>query len=105
MLSKYDGTIEVEAGVELNELEKELVKALVEYPAAIADAATNYAPSVIANYTYELVKQYNSYYQSVYILNEENEATKKMRLALSKTIGQVIKSSMSLLGINVPNRM
>lgn len=105
LLSKFDGTIEITPEVELNELEKELVKTLAEYPAVIADAAANYAPSVVANYIYELVKQYNSYYQSVYILNETDEAVKKMRLALSQNIGKVIKSSMSLLGIQVPNRM
>lgn len=105
LLSKYDGVIEIETGVVLNDLEKELVKTLTEYPAVIQEAADNYAPSVVANYIYELVKQYNSYYQSVYILSEEVESIKKMRLALSRSIGKVIKSAMSILGIDVPSKM
>ncbi len=105
LLSKYEGEITLSTDVELNDLEKELVKTLTEFPAAIQDAATNYAPSVIANYIYELVKQYNTYYQSVYILSEEVESIKQMRLALSKAIGEVIKSAMKVLGINVPNKM
>ncbi len=105
LLSKYDGAIEIEETADLNELEKELIKTMVDYPSVIADAANDYAPSVVANYIYELVKQYNSYYQSVYILNEPDESKKKMRLALSSNIGKIIKSSMALLGIDVPNRM
>ncbi|MNY18661.1 Arginine--tRNA ligase [compost metagenome] len=85
--------------------EKEIVKQLVLYPSVIAEAAKAYAPSVIANYTYELVKLFNQFYQSVMILSETDEKQKALRLALSQNVAKVIKSSMNLLGIMVPNRM
>lgn len=89
----------------IEETEKELIKQLTEYPATIAEAARSYSPALLANYTFELVKLYNQFYQSVYILNEPDEAKKQMRLVLSSNVAKVIKSAMKLLGIDVPNRM
>lgn len=85
--------------------EIEIVKLLSLFPETITEAAKTLSPAVIANYCYELVKAYNHFYQSVYILNETNEDLKYMRLVLSKEVGLVIKNAMQLLGINVPNRM
>ncbi len=85
--------------------EEELIQLLTEYPSVIDQAARELAPSLIANYSYELVKSFNSFYQNVPILIETNEEVKMMRLILIENIGKVIKSSMALLGIAVPNKM
>ena len=71
----------------------------------IAEAGKSQSPAVIANYTYELVKLYNHFYQSIYILNEENSDLRMMRLVLSRNVAKVISSAMLLLGIKVPERM
>lgn len=91
--------------VQLHEREKELLKQLQLFPETIQQAASNYSPAVIANYTYDLVKEFNSFYQNVSILGEENEELKKFRVQLSNKVSEVIKSAFSLLGINVPDRM
>ena len=75
------------------------------YPDVIQSAATNYSPALIANYTYELVKEFNSFYQNVSILGETDEAKKIFRVQLSRTVGNTIKSAFQLLGIQVPERM
>ncbi|MES2799908.1 MAG: arginine--tRNA ligase [Bacteroidota bacterium] len=93
------------AAVNLVAEEKELIKVLMEYPAIVNQAALEYSPALIANYTYELVKQFNHFYQSIYILNESNEELKLFRLALSKNVAKVIASAMRLLGIEVPEKM
>ena len=85
--------------------EKEIIKLLNEYPLIIAEAGKSYSPAVIANYTYELVKSFNHFYQAVPILIEEDEQVKNMRLVLCQNVANVIASSMHLLGINVPDRM
>jgi len=83
-----------------------LIKELSEFPKVLLSAAQNYSPAEIANYTYELVKSYNQFYQSVpSIVNETDAAQKALRVNISYTVGQVIKTSMNLLGIEVPNRM
>lgn len=92
-------------GLSINDPEKEIIKQLAEYPSIVKEAGQNYSPAIIANYTYELVKSYNSFYQSYSVLNEEDTALKNARIVISKNVGKVIKSSMHLLGINVPNRM
>ncbi len=89
----------------LNDKEKELIKQLQLYPETIQLAAENHSPALIANYTYELVKVFNSFYQNVTILGTEDETEKKFRVQLSKAVGDVIKSSFELLGIQVPERM
>lgn len=90
---------------ELHEKEKELLKRIAQFPETIQDAARNHSPALVANYTYELVKEYNSFYQSVSILGEENTGKKKFRVQLSKKVADTIKSAFGLLGIEVPERM
>ena len=89
----------------IEEVEKEIIKLLVEYPSVIEEAAKEQSPAVIANYTYELVKTYNHFYQTIPILIEENEITKHMRLVMSLNVAKVINSAMRLLGVRVPERM
>jgi len=91
--------------IELHEKEKELIKQLELFPEIIQQAAANYSPAVIANYTYDLVKEFNSFYQNVSILGEEDEQKKILRIQLSHKVSEVIKSAFSLLGIEVPERM
>ena len=90
---------------ELLSEEVELVKMLCDYPATVQSAGEAFAPSMIAAYTYELCKTFNGYYHDHSILREENEAVKKMRLALAQQVARVINRSMRLLGIDVPERM
>lgn len=85
--------------------EKELIKILQQYPETIQLAAENHSPALVANYTYELVKEFNSFYQNVPILATDNEIQKYFRVNLSKAVAEVIKSAFALLGIQVPERM
>ena len=85
--------------------EVELIKALAEYPAVVRTAGEQFAPSVIAAYAYDLAKQFNGYYHDHSILKEENTAVRSLRLKLAGEVARVIRSAMSLLGINVPERM
>ena len=85
--------------------EIELIKMLNDYPTTVQSAGEAFAPSMIAAYTYELCKAFNGYYHDHSILREENEAVKKMRLALAQQVARVINRSMRLLGIDVPERM
>ncbi|CAA0190897.1 arginine--tRNA ligase [Tenacibaculum maritimum] len=94
-----------ECTVALHEKEKELIKQLTLYPETIQLAAANYSPALIANYTYELVKEFNSFYQNVSILGEEDQNKKIFRVQLAKKVADTIKSAFSLLGIQVPERM
>ncbi|SHN04807.1 arginine--tRNA ligase [Polaribacter sp. KT 15] len=91
--------------VDLHEKEKELLKQLELYPETIQQAAANYSPAIIANYTYDLVKEFNSFYQNVHILGEQDLDKKTFRVQLSKKVADTIKSAFSLLGIQVPERM
>ncbi len=93
------------ATLTLHEKEKELIKQMELYPEIIQNAAQNHSPALIANYTYDLVKEYNSFYQTVSILGEENETKKIFRVQLSKKVSEIVASSFGLLGISVPNRM
>lgn len=88
-----------------NEEEVVLMKALVQYPSVVEQAAKQLSPAVLANYTYDLVKKYNGFYQNNSILNAESDERIAFRLLLSKKVGEVIASSMNCLGIQVPNRM
>lgn len=90
---------------ELHEKEKELVKQIELFPEVIQNAAQNHSPALIANYTYDLVKEYNSFYQSVHILGETDLTKKIFRVQLSQKVAEVIKSAFALLGIEVPERM
>ena len=89
----------------LHPKEKELLKQIELYPEVIQNAASNHSPALVANYVYELVKEYNSFYQSVSILGEENRTKKVFRVQLSQKVADTIKSAFKLLGIEVPERM
>ena len=91
--------------VELHEKEKELVKQLELFPEVIQNAAQNHSPALIANYTYDLVREYNSFYQAVSILGEVDLQKKIFRVQLSKKVADTIALAFHLLGINVPERM
>jgi arginyl-tRNA synthetase len=85
--------------------EVELIKLLTEYPAVVRTAGEQFAPSVVATYAYNLAKQFNGYYHDHSILKEENVAARSLRLRLASEVARTIRSAMSLLGINVPERM
>ncbi len=100
--------VERAALVEVSELhlkEKELIKQIQLFPETIQLAAENYSPALIANYTYDLVKEFNSFYQQVSILGEEDVKKKDFRVQLSQKVGNTIQSAFKLLGIDVPERM
>ncbi len=89
----------------LHEKEKELLKQLELFPEVIQNAAQNHSPAIIANYTYDLVREYNSFYQTVSILGEEDLSKKIFRVQLSKKVAETIALAFQLLGIEVPERM
>lgn len=93
------------SGLELSVKEEGLIQILADYAAIVKQAGEEYNPALIANYVYDLVKEYNQFYHDYSILKEENEALKVFRLVLSSNVGKVVKSAMSLLGIEVPDRM
>ncbi len=82
-----------------------LIQRLADFPSVVSEAGASYSPALIANYVYELVKEYNQFYHDCSILREENPQVRSMRLALSDATARIIKRGMSLLGINVPERM
>ena len=90
---------------ELHEKEKELIKQMILFPEIIQSAAQQHSPALVANFTYDLVKEYNSFYQNLIILGEENLDKKVFRVQLSQKVAAIIKSSFKLLGIDVPERM
>lgn len=90
---------------DLDTKEKEIVKLLQQFPDIVQQAAAVYSPALIANYVYDLVKEYNSFYQAVPIIAEENTDKRVFRIRLSKKTGEVIASAFGLLGIEVPPRM
>ena len=89
----------------LNEKETELIQKMNEFGAAVEQAGKDYSPSGIANYCYELTKDFNQFYHDYSILNAENEVEKVTRLVLAQNVAKVIKNGMALLGIEVPERM
>lgn len=95
----------LDVNLEVSEVEANLIQALANFPVVIRQAGAEYSPALIANYVYDLVKSYNSFYHDFSILKEENESVRAFRLVLSQTIAKVIKLGMSLLGIDVPERM
>jgi arginyl-tRNA synthetase len=104
-LNGLENPVHLEAIHSLDPKEKELIKQLQIFPETIQLAAQNYSPALIANYTYDLVKEFNSFYQQVSILGETDEEKKKLRVQLSKKVGEIIESAFGLLGIAVPERM
>ncbi len=91
--------------VEINAKEQEIIKLVNDFPNVIKEAGESYSPAIIANYTYDLVKEFNNFYQTVTILKEEDQQKLAFRLSLSENIGKIIKSAMLLLGVNVPDKM
>ena len=85
--------------------EKELITIMLDYPEVIQEAAKSYNPSIVCNYAFDLVKTFNSFYQSTSILGEEDQAVKNTRLLITKEVAKTVKSAMDLLGIDVPNQM
>jgi arginyl-tRNA synthetase len=95
----------VSSEIDLHEKERSLIKQIQQFPEVIQNAAKNHSPALIANYTYDLVKEYNSLYQTLPILGSDVENEKVIRTQLSKKVSEVIKTAFKLLGINVPERM
>ncbi len=93
------------SNLKLHEKEREIMQFLEIFPEAVLNAALGLSPAIIANYTYDLVKAYNSFYQSVPILGSENMPEKILRIQISEQTGKVLKTALSLLGIEVPERM
>ena len=106
ILKKYNKealfTIE---NLELLDKEKQIIKILNDFPVTIKEAANSYSPALIANYIYDLVKEFNGFYQNVPILMGEDQNQMAFRIALCELVGRVSKTGMKLLGVNVPDRM
>jgi len=103
--SDKDSLESFESLSELDIREREVIKQLEIYPDVIVLAANQYNPALIANYTYDLVKSYNTFYQNVSVLGSTNATQKAFRIALSEKVSEVIANASSLLGIDVPDRM
>lgn len=105
ILRKAPLTETTEVAISLEEREKDIIKHLLDYPAVIQQAAEQHSPALIANYSYDLVKLFNSFYQNISILGEENVALRDFRIDLAKEVSRILQQSMSLLGIELPSRM
>lgn len=99
----YDAN--VDSAYQLHEKERELIKQMQQFPEVIQNAAANYSPALVANYVFDLVKEFNSFYQNVSILGAEQTDEKIFRVQLSQKVGQIIEDALTLLGIQVPERM
>jgi arginyl-tRNA synthetase len=98
-------TGKIPADLSISDKEKSILKLLHEFPSVIVESAKNYSPAIIANFVFELAKEYNQFYHDYPILKEELEYLRNFRLQLSKVTGSVIYRAMGLLGIVVPERM
>ncbi len=96
-LEKHDVSLDIK--------EKEIIKQIMIYPDVLNSAAKQYSPAIIANYLYELVRLFNSFYQNINILNEPNKEAKSIRLSISRSVSRNISSASSLLGIDLPEKM
>lgn len=96
---------ELKSNIELSVKEENLVQLVADFSAIVKQAGDEYNPALIANYTYDLAKEYNQFYHDYSILREENQELRTFRLILSENVGRIVKRGMSLLGINVPERM
>ena len=103
--ANFDVSTALDMTFTLHEKEKELLKQIQLFPETLQLAAENFSPALVANYVYDLVKEFNSFYQQVTILGETDEVKKQFRVLLSKKVGDIIESGFQLLGINVPERM
>ena len=97
--------MELNSKLKISNKELDLIKQIHNYPEVLKDSAINYSPAQIANYIYDLVKEFNQFYHDHPILSEDDKHISAFRLYLSKQVGEIIKSGMGLLGINVPERM
>ena len=95
----------IDGGIQIGAKELELVKAISQFPVAVKEAGDNYSPALIANYIYELVKEFNQFYHEFPIIIEENADVRNLRLVIAENVGKTIKTGMKLLGIDVPERM
>ena len=102
---KHTAEVVMPNAVAITAKEQEIIKLLTEFPDAIQEAAISYSPALVANYVYDLVKEFNNYYQNTAILTAETEELINFRLGLSTKLGEVIKIAMRLLGASVPDRM
>ena len=102
---KYNKQLVTADIVDITDDEKEIIKQLIEFPSVIQEAAVNYNPALVANYVYDLVKEFNAYYQKTSILTADTEKLIIFRLNLTVKVGEVIKTAMGLLGAKVPERM
>lgn len=96
---------DIKATTEVAKKELELIKLISQFPVAIKEAGDNYSPALVANYIYELVKEFNQFYHEFPMLIEENAEVRNLRLVIAETVGKTIKTGMKLLGIDVPERM
>lgn len=101
----FDINSPVPAGTEVNDKEAALIQLLADFDATVRQAGEDMSPSIIANYCYDLVKEYNQFYHDYSILREENEGKKRLRLVLSANVAKIVRSGMNLLGIEMPERM
>ena len=97
--------VEIEKGVVPNEKESVIIQKLADFPTVVKESGDNYSPALIANYCYDLAKEYNQFYHDYSILKEEKENVRNLRLALSKEVGVVLKRAAGLLGMEMPERM
>lgn len=107
IIRKADFEFDANVGLpyKLHEKERELIKQMQQFPEVIQNSALNYSPALIANYVFDLVKEFNSFYQNVSILGADQLEEKIFRVQLSKKVGQIIEDALALLGIKVPERM
>ena len=95
----------IDGGLLIGAKELELIKAISQFPLAVKEAGDNYSPALIANYIYELVKEFNQFYHEFPIIIEEDADVRNLRLVIAENVGKTIKTGMKLLGIDVPERM
>jgi arginyl-tRNA synthetase len=95
----------IDSKLQVGAKELELIKAIAQFPVTVKEAGDNYSPALIANYIYELVKEFNQFYHEFPIIIEENADVRNLRLVIAENVGKTIKTGMKLLGIDVPERM
>jgi arginyl-tRNA synthetase len=105
ILKKVNKHIQIDMSYQLNEKEKEVIKTIYEYPSVIIGSYNELSPALIANYLYDLVRNYNSLYQNHHILNSETKESTSVRLIISQKTSHIIESACDLLGIDLPDRM
>ena len=105
ILKKVNKDIQIDRSYKLNDKEKEVIKTIYEYPSVIIGSYNELSPALIANYLYDLVRNYNSLYQNHHILNSETKESTSVRLVISQKTSHIIESACELLGIDLPDRM